>query len=141
MGGKTSRNKGQRGEREVIKLLQPIVDKVCEEFGRETIRLQRNLMQSDSGGYDISNCANFALEIKFQETFNLNNWWAQTIAQASAEQLPVLIYRKSRVPWRVRTFGSLVWKGKATSSVVDIALEDFLVYFELMCREEFNNQN
>lgn len=104
MGGKSSLNKGKRGEREVVKLLQPIVDKVYSAYPMlgDAPAIQRNTLQSDKGGFDLVGLDWLAPEVKFQESFNLSGWWAQTERQAATHQTPVLIYRRSRVSWRVR---------------------------------------
>src|SRR6476620_2386756 len=60
------RNKGQRGEREVVGLLQAIVDKVRRERNLLPIVIQRNQMQSHSGGEDLAGLDGFAVEVKFQ---------------------------------------------------------------------------
>lgn len=132
MGGKMSRNKGQRGEREVVKLLQPIVDKVYSGMGQESPKLARNLVQSRSGGYDLVGLEWLALEVKFQESFNLKDWWVQTLKQANENQEPVLIYRKSHIKWRVQMLGVLPLGCTGVVSKVDIDLEMFCQWFELM---------
>ncbi len=140
MGGAMSRNKGQRGEREVIALLQNQVTLAYAamrnegyELGTEP-RLQRNTIQSDRGGYDIAGLKWMALEVKFQETLHVDAWWKQTVEQSGKGQEPVLVYRQSRQPWRV-----CMWKpmtvgggGSPTFEVcyrVQISIEDFLDYF------------
>lgn len=85
MSGNMSRNKGQRGEREVVKLLQPIVDKVYGSLGLTPPVLERNLMQSHKGGFDIAGLHWMALEVKYQETLNVGMWWNQTLAQANVD--------------------------------------------------------
>lgn len=130
MGGSFSKQKGKRGEREVVKLLQPIVDKVFGDRGLEVPVLYRNQNQSFQGGYDIDGIDWIALEVKFQETMQINKWWEQTVRQSSGGQVPVLIYRKTRMKWRVMMFGYLDCGGVRVKAPVDIALESFLVYFE-----------
>lgn len=132
MGGRMSLNKGKRGEREVVKLLQPIVDKsysLYPHFG-EPPRMQRNTLQSDRGGYDIVGLEWMALEVKYQETLNVNQWWKQTIRQSGADQEPVLIYRQSYKPWTVviRMHKAIGDKTFYCRSVIKV--EDFLLYFE-----------
>lgn len=87
MGGAMSRNKGQRGEREVIKLLQPTVTRCYMEKGLDVPSLERNLMQSRAGGFDIVGLEWMALEVKRQEVLNVNLWWKQTCAQAGTDLL------------------------------------------------------
>ena len=130
MGGLTSRNKGKRGEREVVKLSQPIVDNAYTSAGLEPPILERNLMQSHRGGYDIVGLEFLALEVKFQEQITINAWWRQTTEQAGQNRVPVLIYRKSRVAWRVVMYGTLAAGVDKLRVPVDISLEDFLVWFD-----------
>ena len=147
MSGLMSRNKGKRSEREIVNLLQPIITSVYDDHiketgyvdtSREAPILQRNSIQSDRGGYDIVGLDWIAIEVKHQETFNLNDWWKQTVRQAKAK-MPVLFYRKNNVAWRVRTTGVLfdaACKAAWSTAIVDISLEDFIKYFELRLKAE-----
>ena len=87
---RASRQKGQRGEREVCKILS---DKLGGEF-------KRNLMQTAEGGYDVLGLKVWAIEVKFQEKLSIEKWWKQTVEQANGKK-PVLFFRKSREDWRV----------------------------------------
>lgn len=136
MGGKMSRDKGQRGEREVIKLLQPIVDEVYTKWNMEPPSLERNLMQSHKGGCDLAGLGWLALEVKHQESSNLKSWWEQTKSQANGRE-PILIHRKNHGRWRIRMIGYLVVKdGARVRAPVDIALEAFLAYFRIRIEKE-----
>ena len=102
MAGNKSRNKGQTGEREIIQLLRPIINEVYQKYSSlEIPMLERNQNQSNLGGYDIVGIDWLALEIKRQETLQLNTWWQQTSKQAKQNQTPVLIYRQNNKPWTV----------------------------------------
>jgi Holliday junction resolvase len=91
MGGRMSRNKGAAGEREVFKILN-------DELGLD---LKRNLDQYQGADSDL-HIYGFCAEIKRQETLSLKSWWEQVVTIARRErELPVLIYRQSRQPWRV----------------------------------------
>lgn len=124
-GGKMARNKGRRGEQEVVKLLQPLVDaafamarehysawvgeemvktgwtleKTLRETGLATPQLIRNLNQAHSGGHDIHGLKWLALEVKRQENVGMmGSWWAQTLTQAGkcgADAVPVLMHRQN----------------------------------------------
>ena len=59
--GKASRQKGQRGEREVCQIL-------AEHLGGE---FKRNLMQTQEGGFDILGLDEYAIEVKFQEKLQI----------------------------------------------------------------------
>ena len=90
MGGKASRDKGQRGEREVCKLMG-------EALG---VSLDRELDQTRDGGTDII-YEHFAVEVKRQEVLCIDKWWEQTCLQAKAiGKHPILLFRRSREPWR-----------------------------------------
>lgn len=85
MSGSYSRDKGQRGEREVIKVLQPTVSKVYIEAGLPAPELARNLSQTRDGGFDIKGLEWMALEVKYQESENIKAWWEQTCRQAGTD--------------------------------------------------------
>lgn len=133
MSGLLSRNKGKRAEREVIELLQPIVTELYLNLVKRCApTLQRNTLQSDSGGCDISGLEWLALEVKHCETFNLNDWWKQTVRQSeghSDPKEPVLFYRRNNVAWRVRMRGVAGRTDSYAFALVDISVEAFLMYF------------
>ena len=142
MSGKMSRDKGQRAEREVVKLLQPIIDRVYEEFYGTVFpaegtsisipQLARNLVQSRSGGHDISGLHWIAIEVKHQETFALNAWWAQALQQSERTGgIPVLLYRRNGLPFRCKLVAVVkIANGGGVKVVADITLEAFMVWFE-----------
>lgn len=136
------RNKGQRGEREVIELLQPVVIEVYQTHGIETIPLlQRNTIQSDRGGYDIVGLDWLALEVKRGEQHNryrIDQWWTQCEAQAGNRE-PVLFYRANHEEWKVRLYGMLfTWReiggglvrhGRTITVPVTVDVDSFLSWF------------
>jgi Holliday junction resolvase len=104
---KMQRSKGARGERELARLL-------ADELGTD---ITRNLLQTREGGHDLEGLP-FALEVKRQETLNINAWWRQAVAQAEASGLsPALAYRQSRKPWKF-----IVRLSDVSSSVNDTGL-------------------
>lgn len=136
-----ARAKGQRGEREVIGLLQPVVKKVYEEFGLVVIDLERNLMQSMKGGYDIVGLDWLALEVKRVENTGasgVNSWWAQTTRQAAEHQEAVLFFRPNQSHWSIKMYGYLLGDSAAgwprVRSPVVIDLPTFLAWFEMRLR-------
>lgn len=129
-----SRSKGQRGEREIVKLLQSVVDKVCEEHSVEKVLIERNQNQSNQGGYDLIGLDWLAPEVKRCETLSVDKWWEQTLRQAKPGQMPVLFYRKSRMSWKVRVWGSAECAVGAKIAV-EIEIEDFLKIFEKVCKD------
>lgn len=133
--GKGSRDKGQRGEREVAKLLQPHVAELYAHHGREVPKIQRNLSQTQDGGFDLSGLPWFAIEVKnYAEvtTGKLAAWWKQTEKQATGGKTGVLIYRKTRSPWRVRFRTGLQCGAQivGTDTLVDVSLDDFVAWLK-----------
>lgn len=127
--------KGSKGEYDAINLLQPIVNRVYGEEGLTPPTLKRNLEQTRSGGCDLVGLDWLALEVKRQETLNLNAWWQQTIT--SAKQIgaePVLMYRQNNKPWRIRMIGLLTPSDESIRVIADISLEAFLIYVEKRTR-------
>lgn len=104
MGGKMSRNKGAGGEREAREILLEALAPVYRANAHPLPDIQRNLMQSRAGGFDLVGLSWLALEVKRQETLALPAWWRQTVAQAKEGQVPFLMYRPNRTPWRCRAW-------------------------------------
>lgn len=136
MAGKSSLDKGKRAEREIVKLLQPVVTKVYLAAGKEPISLERNLMQSHKGGYDIEGLDWLAPEVKHHETLQVNSWWQQTVRQAGVDRVPVLFYRQSRRPWLVRIRVNLKLAKSVITMPGEISMEAFIIWFERRLTEE-----
>lgn len=128
------RNKGKQGEREVVALLQPCLDEVYGGLKLAVPRLERNLLQSSNGGYDITGLDYFALEVKRQETdapAAVQGWWEQTCHQAKeGNREPVLFYRKNGRPWRVRCYAQLKAGGQSFGIPADMDAAHWLLYFK-----------
>lgn len=118
------RQKGASGEREVAKMLNDIITSVMTAmaFPPDQIEaaakcVQRNQNQTAVGGCDLSNVFGMAVEVKRQENLSVPAWWRQCVASAERNnELPVLIYRQNRKPWRVRTYAWLALPGSEPSS-------------------------
>lgn len=136
MGGKFSRDKGKRGEREIVDLLQPVVNEVYELHGLEPPKLKRNTLQSDGGGSDIAGLLWAAIEVKYHSEISLGAWWAQTIAQAGPDQEPILFYRRNNIPWKVKMYGILGKPGCAYTVPVIVDTEHFLAWFRARLSQE-----
>jgi hypothetical protein len=134
--GKRSRNKGKLGEREIIDMLQPIVDDVYDAHGIDAPRLQRNLLQSDKGGCDVFGLEWIAPEVKRAETLALAKWWTQTVEQAGSTKIPVLFYRPSRSAWQVRMVVTLC---PGCTTVATVGIDDFLVWFRMRLAQEVSH--
>lgn len=88
-----SRSKGQRGERDVIRMLRDNLGIACN----------RQLKQYQQGQHgDIEQIiAGYCIEVKNQKKISLATWWAQALAAADkAEALPCLVYKAGVGKWR-----------------------------------------
>ena len=129
--------KGQRAERQVIQLLQPVVNEVYEAAGKEPPELMRNLMQSNKGGFDIAGLEWLALEVKHQETLHLNAWWLQCVEQGNGKREPILFYKQNNVKWQIMMFGRLVPGGSTNvRAPCIISIESFMLYFKYRLEHE-----
>lgn len=131
MGGKASRDKGQRGEREIIRHLQPILDRICEKHSLPAVELERNLLQAHKGGHDIHGLEWASIEVKNQATLAVESWWTQTISQMKPGQVPILLYKKSRGKWHCRMPVRLqIAPQQHELTAGDVDFGAFLRYFE-----------
>lgn len=142
MGGSFSRDKGQRAERQVVQLLQPVVNEVYAKLGcpvDQIPMLQRNTIQAHKGGYDIVGLEWMALEVKHQEKLQVAEWWNQTIRQAKNGAEPVLFYKSNGLRFRVVMYGQVEIQGtmsrkeegrpRRVRCPVEISTDAFLIYF------------
>ena len=130
---KMSKSKGQRAEYAAAAILQTIKDEVAAKYGVTATRIVRNLEQTRGGGFDLTECFNYAVEVKHHETFCLNDWWEQTVRQCPDNMIPVLMYKKNNVPFRVRTYAYVFVGTKRVRIVSDMDLTSFQVIFRLTC--------
>lgn len=145
-----SRAKGQTGEREVADMLNGAILRATGTWGD----FKRNLQQTQDGGFDLFSelFPYFAFEVKRVENLThglLESFWQQALRQSTAvntmtsrgraSYLPVLIYRRNRNPWRVRTYGTLCWEGAPI--VVDVTVDDFIAWFEHQIKKVQEKRN
>ena len=89
--GRKEREKGKRGEREVANILK--------ENGYDARRGQQ--FSGQNGDADVVGMDGYHLEVKYQETTKVWEWYEQSKADARAGEIPLVIYRRSRSPWMV----------------------------------------
>lgn len=146
MAGAHSRTKGAQGERDVVKILQPIVGSAYamlrshygERFKAETPKLQRNSLQSDGGGSDIAGLLWAAIEVKHHAALHVDQWWAQCVEQTKYDQVSVLIYRRTGGKWhaRLEVEIELQYERGPYCCVADIPWLSFLEWFYKRCMYE-----
>jgi len=129
-------NKGKSAEREVVNILKPIIAEEYARAGLPPVDIKRNLSQTQNGGYDIEGIGWLALEVKRQESLNLNGWWKQAVEQTGENQTTVLIYRQNNKPWSVQMMGAFGTDSFDIMARADISLNSFLHYFKYRIREQ-----
>lgn len=122
--GRSSRRKGQVGERQLAAELSALL-------GIEIKRRVRN-HASDS---DIVGLDGWSAECKVCAAPAMSAWWQQTVAQAKPGELPVLFYRLPRKPFRAVLPICLLIGGEVHADVeqtIDVSLAGFAaVYREI----------
>ena len=106
-------NKGKRGEREAAALLGEMLD-------------TKVIVAVHDKAADIQALPGLAVEVKRQETLNLGGWWRQTCRQADIDgDIPVLIWRQNRKPWRFGLPGYLLTGQTSDKSMMEVSRETF----------------
>lgn len=126
------RAKGQRGEREVVDILQGIVTEIRQSYRLAPVLVQRNQNQSWQGGPDLHGLDGFAIEVKYQEQDWNNAWWIQTVEQGEKfKGVPILFYRRNGAKWQVkmRVYVNTPRDMDQIEMDVTVNLEDFISWF------------
>lgn len=144
--GRASSRKGAQGERDVLNAFRDIMRNVETELTEQGVAIvarsdfaTRKRIERGTSNRDIGNIPIISIEVKRNESLNVNAAWEQAVRQADGGLLPVLVYRFNREPWRVRTWGALTsydGTGKIVAYVVsEVSLVDFLSYFAKLYRQ------
>ena len=94
MGGKMSKDKGKRGERELAKILKG--------FGYDTRRGQQYC--GANGDADVVGLPGIHIECKRVEKLNLYDALDQAARDAKGEELPAVFHRKNDCKWIVSMY-------------------------------------
>lgn len=123
------RAKGQRGEREIVHLLQEIMDTAHGNVGSTKIPLiSRNLEQTRDGGYDIG-IYEYCVEVKRVEKPNLTAFWKQACKQAArVEGVPVLAWRLNGGSWTFKILVPILIGNSPVDTAVDMDIATFKAY-------------
>lgn len=93
MGKINSKKKGSRSELEVAHILQ--------DNGYDARRTAQYCGNTGDAS-DVVGLDGFHIEVKHQETLQLDKWWEQTTHDAKESgTIPLLVFRKNRQKWRV----------------------------------------
>ena len=140
------RTKGASAERDIANQLNDIIRRILLEnevidINNPNYYVQRNQNQSAVGGNDLNNTYGFGIEVKRQEALSINTWWKQcTKAAFEANEIPVLLYRQTRKPWKCIMEGYLaVPNGQFQTTRVEVDFEAFLFVFLQHVRHKLEN--
>lgn len=87
-----SRDKGKRGELEVVRILK--------DHGFDARRSAQYCGNTGEAA-DITTNTNFHLEVKFRETTAIWDWIHQARDDHKAGTIPAVVFRKSRERWQI----------------------------------------
>lgn len=99
------------------------VNPVLGHLGLPPLTVERNLQQSRAGGYDLIGVDWLALEVKRHENLQVSQWWKQTLRQTGEGQVPMLMYRQNRTPWKFRAVLPVAHWGPHQNSVSRITAD------------------
>lgn len=121
--GRSSRAKGQAGERQIARELADLL-------GLDVRRRVRN----HAGESDLTGMPGWSIEVKHCATPSLRAWWQQTVEQSKPGEIPVLFFRLPRKPWRAVVHIATL-TGSTLSSSLDFTVEMSLPAFAEVWRE------
>ena len=96
MTGRASRDKGKRGELEIVHLLRDNLGIVVNRQLKQYQQAQHGDIEQLVGGYllEVKNCASLS---------NIKAWWQQAVTAAGKrDAIPCLAYKVPRKGWRFR---------------------------------------
>lgn len=123
MGGKASREKGKRGELEVVHLLRDNLGLSVNRNYKQTAQPQHADIEQLVGGY--------AIEVKNVAALNLKSAWQQAVmAAVKRDAMPCLAYKVPRKGWRFRVPLPQAWAsgqqwGMELQYTMDLAPDGF----------------
>lgn len=129
-----AKNKGTRGEMEVIEKLQTMLLAWYKENGmaRQCPKLSRNLTQSRDGGADVVGIKGLSIEVKYQEKRFSHMWWRQCrIAATTTGTEPQLWYRANLQSWRIRMYQLCTVGDKSIRIPVTLDLDAYEAWLRL----------
>lgn len=123
MTGRASREKGKRGELEVVHLLRDNLGIVVNRHLKQYQQAQHADIEQLVGGY--------AIEVKNVAALNLKSAWQQTVmAAVKRDAMPCLAYKVPRKGWRFRVPLPQAWAsgqqwGMELQYTMDLAPDGF----------------
>ena len=124
MTGARSRNKGKRGELEVVHMLRDNLGITVNRNYKQVAQAQHGDIEQLVGGYliEVKNCASQTA---------MKSWWQQSVAAAiKRDAVPCLAYKIPRKGWRFRVPIPQAWAsghqwGQELQYTMDLAPDGF----------------
>lgn len=126
MTGRASREKGKRGELEIVHMLRDNLGIAANRNYKQTAQAQHGDIEQLVGGYliEVKNCAS---------TSAIKSWWQQTVTAATkVGAVPCLAYKVARKGWRFRVPLPQAWDsgqqwGRELQYTMDLAPDGFFL--------------
>lgn len=158
--GSFSKQKGKRGERQIVKMLQGAIEEVYQWLEQqpryESIKtliegqpqlkrpfLERNQNQTNAGGCDLVGIKWASIEIKNTAKCSpalITKWWQQCLDQCEENEEPILFFKRGTTQ-RVMVKGVIGGNIIHHRVPVEICIEDFMMYFRNKVHAEFQTSN
>ena len=124
MTGKASRDKGKRGELEIVHLLRDNLGLIVNRQLKQYQQAQHGDLEQLVGPYmiEVKNCASLSA---------MKSWWQQTLTAATkVGAIPCLAYKVPRKGWRFRVPLPQAWDsgqqwGRELQYTMDLAPDGF----------------
>jgi hypothetical protein len=121
--GAMQRNKGARGERELLDLLSEELGDALASMLTEGEAMRRNLAQTRDSGADCICLKGWAIEVKRQESLSRPKWWRQVRKDATELGVqPMLAYRQNCKPGQSKRDAWRFWLAWPGSDVRELSL-------------------
>jgi Holliday junction resolvase len=126
MTGKASRDKGKRGELEIVHLLRDNLGIAVNRNYKQTAQAQHGDIEQLVGGFmiEVKNCASLTA---------IKSWWQQAVTAATkVGAVPCLAYKVPRKGWRFRVPIPQAWDsghqwGRELQYTMDLAPDGFFL--------------
>ena len=135
--------KGAQGERDVLAAFRDVMRNVEDELTHDGHKIvarsgfaTRKRLEKGTSNRDLGNIPLIAIEVKRNEKLAVSAMFAQALKQTDAGELPVLVYRRNREPWTVKTWVALYdMRGRIVRYVEgEVSLPEFLSYYATVYR-------
>lgn len=109
--------------KDVIALIQPVVNEVC----REVFELGAVALVEEEG--QLKGMPWLSIRARRARRLDLQRWWG-AVPKLGAGSTPVLLYKQGSSPWRAMLEVPLDAGRYVVDAVADVSIDDFLYWFK-----------